>query len=236
MMLLAYSRYPKMALLIIDPQGEFSKDMRRGGSSGEFALPVGDVARNLGKEIVVLTVRNLVLDRWDLFEQILCESQFFERLTIPQGENRQLACDILADKLQKANVGLKQLHERASFDKAWALLGDEKVQKVFYRTEASRARFDTALQEANADEFFGQHWSPVAELFREDRPNAKSINKALAWLLNPDVPNRPILVINLSKEQAKELFWNDRIQALVIKRLLDGVTQAASTFIRRGRA
>jgi hypothetical protein len=236
MMLLAYARYPKMALLIIDPQGEFSKDMRPGGSSGEFALPVGDVARNLEKETVALTVQNLVLDRWDLFEQILCESQFFERLTIPQGENRQLACNILADKLQKANITLKDLHQRASFDKAWELLGDEKVQKVFYRTEASRARFNTALLEASREEFFGQYWSPVAELFREDRPKAKSINKALAWLLNPDVQNRPILVINLSREQAKELFWNDRIQALVIKRLLDGVTQAAEYFYKEGQS
>jgi hypothetical protein len=236
MILLAYSRYPKMALLIIDPQGEFSKDMKKGGSSGEFALPVGDLARTHGKETVVLTVRNLVLDRWDLFEQILFESLFFERLTVPQGENRQLACNILTDKLQKVKINLKDLHERSSFDKAWALLSDEKVQRVFYRTEASRARFSTALAEAEPEEFFSQYWGPAAELFRENRPGAKSINKALAWLLNPDVRNRPILVINLSKEQAKDLFWNDRIQALVIKRLLDGLTQAAEYFYKEGQS
>src|SRR5437867_1926681 len=95
--MLAYTRYPKMALLVVDPQGEFSKDMRSGGSTGEFALPVGDLARKLGKQSVILTVRNLVLDRWELLEQILGESLFFERLTVPQGENRQLACSILAD-------------------------------------------------------------------------------------------------------------------------------------------
>src|SRR5437899_472928 len=38
MVMLAYTRYPKMALLVVDPQGEFSKDMRSGGSTGEFAL------------------------------------------------------------------------------------------------------------------------------------------------------------------------------------------------------
>src|SRR6266508_4949277 len=119
MILLAYARYPKMALLIIDPQGEFSKDVRKGGGIGDFPLPVGDIARKQGKESVVLTVRNLVLDRWELFEQILHESLFFERLTIPEGENRQLACSILADKLQKADIKLKDLHLRTSFDKAW---------------------------------------------------------------------------------------------------------------------
>jgi hypothetical protein len=82
----------------------------------------------------------------------------------------------------------------------------------------------------------------VAELFREDRPGAKSINKALAWLLsltNDDGSardNRPILVIDLSKEQAKGLFWNDKIQSLVIKRLLDGLKQTAEHFYRENQS
>jgi Helicase HerA, central domain len=118
MIVLAYARYPKMALLVIDPQGEFARDLRKGGSIGEFSLPIGDVARDLGKQSYAMTVRNLVLDRWELFEQILYESKFFERLTIPAGENRQLACSILADKLQKASIKLKDLWERESFDKA----------------------------------------------------------------------------------------------------------------------
>ncbi len=208
MILLAYARYPKMALLVVDPQGEFSKDVRPGGSQGEFPIHIGDLAKGLGKQSFTLTVRNLVLDRWELFEQILSESRFFERLTIPQGENRGLACDILSDKLQKAGVNLKDLHLRETFDKAWKLLGDEKVQRVFYRTEA----------------------------FREDRPGARTINKALGWLLDPKVENRPILVLDLSKEQAKGLFWNDRIQALVIKRLLDGLNQAAEYFYKEGES
>ena len=117
MILLAYARYPKMTLLVVDPQGEFAKELS-GRFGGEFALSVGDVVKQLGKNSHVLTVRNLVLDRWELFEQILRESLFFERLTIPQGENRQLACSILADRLQKASVKLKDLHLRTSFDRA----------------------------------------------------------------------------------------------------------------------
>jgi DNA helicase HerA-like ATPase len=233
MILLAYARYPKMALLVIDPQGEFARDLRKAGGAGEFLLPIADLAKRLGKQMVALTVRNLVLDRWELFEQILYESKFFERLTVPQGENRQIACNVLADKLEKVQVSLKDLYRRESFDKAWQLLGDDKVQKVFYRTEASRARFDTALLEANPDEFFAEHWGPVTELFREDRPGAKSINKALSGLLNPEALNRPTLIVDLSKEQAKGLFWNERIQALVIKRLLDGLNQTAEYFYKQ---
>ena len=242
MVLLAYARYPKMALLVIDPQGEFARDMRKGGPIGEFPLPVGDIARKLGKQPVVLTVRNLVLDRWELLEQILFESQFFERLTIPKGENRELACGILADKLRKAKVKLGNIYSRTSFDKAWEILNDEKVQKVFYRTEASRTRFDSALKDADPDEFYKDYWSPVAELFREDRVGAKSINNALSWLLSSENPDgsekshRSILIIDLSKEQAQGLFWNDKIQYLVIKRLLDGLSQTAEYFYKENKS
>lgn len=234
MILTAYARYPKMGLLVIDPQGEFSNDMRQGGGSGEFSLPVGDVFRKFGKKPAVLTVRNLVLDRWELFEEILYESLFFERLTIPKGENRKLASEILADKLKKARVTLVDLHKRESFDKAWDILHDEKTQKIFYRSDSSRARFNETVQEADDKEFFEQYWSPVAELFREDRPNAKSIERALAWLLASDVESRPVLVVDLSKEQSSGLFWNSRIQSLVIKRLLDGLSQMAERNYKEG--
>ena len=236
MILLAYARYPKMALLVVDPQGEFSRDVRGGAPSGEFALPVGDVVRKLGKQAVVLTIRNLVLDQWDLFEQILFESRFFERLTIPKGENRELACGILSDRLQKARVTLKSLHDRKSFDRAWNLLQDERVQRVFYRTEASRARFNEALQDADPEEFYDQHWVPVAELFREDRKSARSVDNALRWLLATDRPTRPILVIDLSREQAQGILWNDKIQSLVIKRLLDGLERNAERFYKEDQS
>ena len=236
MILLAYARYPKMALLVVDPQGEFSRDVRGGAPSGEFALPVGDVVRKLGKQAVVLTIRNLVLDQWDLFEQILFESRFFERLTIPKGENRELACGILSDRLQKAKVTLKNLHDRRSFDRAWNLLQDERVQRIFYRTEASRARFNEALQDADPEEFYDQHWVPVAELFREDRKGARSVDNALRWLLATDRPTRPILVIDLSREQAQGILWNDKIQSLVIKRLLDGLERNAERFYKEDQS
>ena len=227
MILLAYARYSKMSLLVIDPQGEFARDMRDDSPSGEFELRAGKVAQNLGKKTQIFSVKDLVLDRWDLFEQILYESKFFELLTIPRSENRELACGVLADRLRRDDVKLKDLHERKSFDKAWQLLQDSGVQQVFYRTTSSRGRFNDAMFNADADYFYQEHWKPVAELFRVDRPQARKVESVLSGLLRPDAPSRPICVIDLSKEQASGLFWNDKIQSLVIKRLLQGLSVMA---------
>jgi len=235
MILLAYARYPKMALLVIDPQGEFSKDLL-GQASGGFALPLGDVLSKFKKPFYVMTVRQLVLDTWELFEEIIYESQFFERLTMPRGENRRLAASILVEKLQKKKVKLKDLHTRDAFDTAWSLLKDQKVQVVFYRTESSRKRFNTTLEEADPDEFYKNYWAPVAELFRGDRKGAATVDRALSWLLDLKSSNRPVLVIDLSKEKAEGLFWDDKIQALVIKRLLDGINYNAERYYKNNQS
>lgn len=238
MILLAYSRYPQMALLIIDPQGEFSKDMKGGAKTGGFPLPLGDVLYNLQKPVQVVTVRNLVLDRWELFGEILYESVFFERLTIPKGENRDIACRVLWDKLKKAKVALSALHKRPSFDKAWQILKDDKTQQQFYRTEGPRARVNDVLNNADPTEFYEQYWLPVAGLFNKDRPEAKTVEQVLWRLLTQDgrSETRPVLVVNLSKEQARDVLWNDTIQALVIKRLLDGLTLTAERNYQDGKS
>lgn len=257
MILLAYARYPRMALLVIDPQGEFAKEVR-GQSAGEFQLSMRDKFRQLGKESRVYGVRDLVLDRWDLFAQILYESPFFEQLSIPRGENRQLAAETLVDRLRRAEVRLRDLHQRSSFDQAWELLGQERVQMVFYRSAGSRERFSLMYEEADADHFFTAYWQPVAQLFREDRRGALKVERILFDLFNLERDRRPLVVIDLSKEQATRarqneitnlplfggeteqsdeptLFWNDTIQALVIRRLLEGIRFTAERAYQEGQ-
>jgi len=244
MILLAYARYPGTALLVIDPQGEFAKDVR-GQYSGQFQLPVREILEGLGKERYVYSVRDLVLDRWDLFSQILFESPFFEQLSVPKGENRRLAVDTLADRLRRRGIILNRLHKRASFDIAWELLGDENIQTVFYRSPGSRARFQFMYEEADPDHFYTAYWQPVTALFREDRPGARRVESILLDLFDPEKERRPLVVIDLSAEQAMQiqtngvsshpLFWNEDIQALVIKRLLEGVRVAAERAYKENR-
>ena len=234
MVLTGYARYRQMALLVIDPQGEFSKDSR-GKPSGEFQLPLGGIFKALGKQVALLSVRNLVLDTWALFEQILYESAFFDRLSVTRGENRELACGILAEKLQKAGVKLRDLQKRESFDKAWELLGNETVQKQFYRSETSRTRFQSVLAESVRDDFYSDHWVPVTTLFDANREKARSVEAALNWIFDPKHTNRPVLIVDLSREQATGMFWNDKIQSLVIRRLLQGVTTVAENAFQQNQ-
>ncbi|MDP2662440.1 MAG: DUF87 domain-containing protein, partial [Dehalococcoidia bacterium] len=259
LILLAYARYPNMAILVIDPQGEFAKEARGEVVPGEFNLPSKEVLRALGKPTRVYSVRDLVLDRWELFAQILYESPFFEQLSVPKGENRKLAADALTDRLRRAKVTLRELAARQSFDRAWGILGDENVQKVFYRTEGSRARFQSMYEQAEQNLFYSDYWLPVSQLFREDRAGAQKVESILRNLLESDQQQqRPVVVVDLSVEQSDQagttrlenlplfsggqttapdspMLWNETIQALVIKRVLEGIRIAAEGAYKQNR-
>lgn len=236
MAITAYMRYPKMAIIIIDPQGEFAKDFN-GSGSGQFNIPLAKIAKVSGKPTAVISVKNLVLDTWELFREIMFESLFFERLAMTKSENRRIACDVLQENLKKAKVTLERLHEEESFNKAWKILSSESVQTVFYRSSDARERFVGMIESADKTEFYNNYWKPVAELFRSDRKDARTVERALSWLLaternGKEIDNRPVLVIDLSIEEGDGMLWNDKIQSMVIKRLLDGLTHTAGYFYK----
>ncbi len=238
MILLAYARYPKMALLVIDPQGEFAKDLRGGGGVGEFALPLGDVLRRLGKQSFVLTVRNLVLDRWEMFEQILAQSRFFRDLQVMTQDKVTTACDQLVQAMKKAGLTLSALHREETFERVWNLLKQDKLRNKIYAREGPAAeRFAEAVAEADPEEMYRDAWLPVANLFKEDyAAGRRKVEDALRWLFEPEKPVRPILVVDLSREKAEGILWNEAIQALVIKRLLEGVNLVAEQMYKDARS
>ena len=240
MILLAYARHKSMALLVIDPQGEFARDIRDDGAHGGFELPLGGIARNMGRRCEVLTVRNLILDHWTLFEQILRESPFFDRLTV-RAQNLGTACEILTEKLRKnKKVNLEDLHQRDSFDKAWELLQEQSVQQNIYVSPQPRERFSNALSNADPDQFYNDYWRPATRLFDKTRPGARGVDDAIKSLLSTG--DRPILVVDLSADTVgdlsagPELLWNNEIQSIVIRRLLRAITQQAENAYSEGQS
>lgn len=258
MILLAYARYPKMAMLVIDPQGEFAKEIKGESVLGQFTLPTRIVLSQLKKPTQVYSVRDIILDRWELFEQILTESRFFRELQIMTRDKVEAASSQLVLEMRKLKLTLAKLHERDSFNRAWELLKQDKVQNKIYAKEGAAAeRFSEAIKEADPDEIYRTVWLPVAQLFREDRKGAQKVEALLRGLFAPEKDSRPLVVIDLSIEQAiaigpsslgplfdkesqseqpGDVLWNETIQALVIKRLLEGIRTAAEVAYKQNRS
>lgn len=123
----------------------------------------------LKRKVFIISLKNLVLDKWEIFNEILYESKFFEKLTMPPGENKKTACDLVCEKLQKNKVDLTDLAKKEVFYFVWKMLKSESNQKIFYRQDTSRKRFNDALKEADSEEFYREIWLPIAELFNIER-------------------------------------------------------------------
>jgi len=232
MVLLAYARYPRMAIFVIDPQGEFAKDARGELHAEGFPLNLSNVLSDLGKEVIIKSVRELVLNEWDLFVEILCESKFFELISIAHPNNRRMAAEEIERGL-KGKIKLIDLYNEASFKEAWGILGNDRAQKIFYPSDAPRKRFQSIYEEYSGDsrrlnDLYTNTWKPVCELFRE-RGNAVKISSLIYKTLDTQTSKRPVVIIDLSREMATGLFWNDTIQALIIKSLLDGLKHIAES-------
>jgi hypothetical protein len=113
-------------------------------------------------------------------------------------------------------------------------------------------------QSANANEFYTRYWLPVASLFREDRRGAQKVDALLYPLFQREGGSQPLVVIDLSEERAKTegpdpsslplfrsanapaessaIFWTETVQALVIKRILEGILRAAESAYRESRS
>ena len=239
MILLAYAHHPQVGILIIDPQGEFARDIVSGPSISDFPLPLKELLKGMGRKIGVISVQKLVLDRWELFAEILYQLSFFEQLSIPKGENRRIAIDLLIEKLKKKKIRLDSLSRRTAFEEVMKIFMDKKNQTIIYRSEISRNRFSQRLIEVDRDDLYQNHWMPFANLFAK-RSNSKTVEEILKILLQPAQPGqpRPVIILNLSRESALQsnLFWNDDIQALVIKRLLEGLTHAAESAYQQNQS
>jgi len=236
MILLAYARYPEMAMFVIDPQGEFSKDMRGQPIPGSFQLPIPDVLRGLNKPFRVLGVRDLVLDRWSVFEEILASSEFFERLGIHTSDKRILASAVLSENLQDRQIRLYQLYTPETFETVWTILQEDRILTQIYSGSVRRQELLRMIQKTDKDTHYRNYWLPIAKLFQSDRSGAITSHQLLREIFNRSQV-RPIVVVDLSRESAQGLYWNDRIQALIINSLLDGIVlQAETNFLERSES
>jgi DNA helicase HerA-like ATPase len=222
--LMAYSRYDEMGLLVLDPAGQFSQDMLE--EDGIKKDPQGsdldykNILSSLGKEPISINVRNLVLDRWDLFKDILKHSSFFQILTVAS-ENKKKAIDFLVRKLRTNNIYLRDLWEKSSFDFVMQTLRDEGNHSQIYSLPEGRKRLKERLSDDDIDEELYAIWDKVCAPFRI-KENGYTVDDLLAKFKNI---KKPFVIVDLSsKHELKLEYWNETIKTLILIRLLSGLT------------
>lgn len=241
MMLIAYARHRNMGLFILDPQGEFVKGMRpvqMSLESGGKIPPMGvilnpPVLKAIGRPYRVFDITNLILDRWDMFKEILLQLGFFEDLGIKWTDYQSSAADYVEDYLRNERITLSDLHKDEALTKTL-----DYVVKIASHLYAGKAGQDRVVQLAtqaktnlssNIGRLVRNKWRQISGLFRE-RPDAERIDAIVKNALDPSPgQTRQLVIIDLSKhpDEITSTVWGEQLKPLLIRRFLDEIIRQA---------
>lgn len=232
MVLLGYARHPELGILIIDPQGEFSRELN-GESVGQQRLPVRDALDGIPRNVEVYSIKDIQLRNWDLFEEFLIELRFTEQLGIParSTDNSRIAADVIRRSLERNKYKLDALTSEDALRVALKSVTDQQNARAIYST-ATRATQLTdhvrnILRSQNSvDDIHKDHWAPLANLFSAG--NSKRNLYGIVRDLSSSAHSRPIISIDLSSKPGDDRPLSESLQKRLIKELLDNLIRYAS--------
>ena len=241
MILMSYLRHEKMSILVLDPQGEFSK------------MAVDPIVKKyaeekFGKKLEVYDLSHLVLlGTNEMFKKILIASGFIKKIGVKKDENQMDAADQIVRILEHRHghavnssitgrVNIWKTYPRSVFDHVWERLHWERigadgkpshpVLDHIYTDKNARQRVLNTMSDADVEEFF-QLWINVANLFgREDMRDTELMANVLQSI--GERKKAQIVIINLSETNIPEtLFWNETSQTIAINQMLERLVEIA---------
>ncbi len=231
MLLLGYARHSDMGILIVDPQGEFSQELR-GTNVGQQKLPVKDVLDKLRGQnrVQVYNIRDIQLDDWDLFEELLVALRLTGQLGIPAGstDNSLKAAEVIRSALE-GTFNLDKLNSTEPLQAALAAV-IERANYIYSSDRANQLVDDVQeILDSRLQEFSEKHWQPFTGLFSsgEGRRKLYGIVRDLVQPNPTEVQPRSIVAIDLS-ERGNQRIWTENLQRRLIKKLLGDLVGYAS--------
>jgi hypothetical protein len=233
MMLCAYARHPKLGMLVIDPQGEFSLELS-GTRVGQQGLALDKVMESVGRDIKVYRVQDIQLDDWDTFEEMLISLRFLEQLGIPSrsADNSRKAAEVIRTALE-GNHNLDNLGTMQALNDALNAASDPQNATFIYSQQRAR-ELQQRIQRLQGDpskiqEIFNRSWKPICQLFARGDNRSKLYNfgsdqnpgiiDMLLGTENSSSP-RPVVVIDISR-QGNQRFWSEELQRRLLGKLLN---------------
>lgn len=211
----AFARDPASSVIAIDLNGSLAG---RGGDEGDGEGTLAGMCRREGKRFYSYGAGDLVLDRWDLFHDVLRESDMLRSL-LPDMDRRDVFMGVVKAKFRTGGkYPMARLGDRGAYDSMMELLCSADIQEEIYPAERHVRTLLAKRIEAWRHKAYETHWLPLAELF-----NTEGRKKVPGVLRNACAAGekRPVVVVDLSDKAAPDkMLWNDGVRAIVARRII----------------
>jgi DNA helicase HerA-like ATPase len=230
MILLSYARNEPMSIILIDPQGEYAKEIRNSGTLKRSL-------DNIGRSFELVDVSNIALTKLNSLKRILHVSNFLEDMGVKAEENKENAADLIASFFaehrpittvtgEKIVCTLENSSKKNVFN---ALMNyvKERIERIYVTPDPQR-RVLTRIDEDKDILYF--LWSRISNLFA---------TRGKIWIddiLERVTREKQILIIDLSETSAAGLYWDDKVQSIVIKDIIKSLEEQGSKLFRQGKS
>lgn len=236
-LLTAYARHPELGILVIDPQGEFNIELS-GRRVGEQGFALDHAMASIGRPVQRYSVRDIQLEDWELFEDLLVSQRFCHRaLGIPPGsfENAAVASDVMV----KALRGSFRLDGLNNVDALrTALEAAKKMSNRIYSTPERAKRLVERIDESLSNQEFldigRESWQPICQLFAHGNEKRK-LYGIVSDLVTSRAP-RPLVVIDISQRGNDRKLWSEDFQRRILVLLLNSLVTAAASGLDERRS
>jgi hypothetical protein len=234
MLLLAYARHDDMAILVMDPQGEFCMDIQGEleGSRKKTGL-LNILKKKYKRTVNIIDINKLALDSWSLFEKIILKTDFFRMFSISE-EKAQSTAKVIVSLFEDKKIKISDIYKFECFEIVMDFLQDPEELIIVYSGKAERDRIAKQARKLNSDKIYNKYWLPICNLFRVTKQTIP-VSKIIPSVLKPD-KKKPVLFIDVSERNVTDRYWNDSIQSLVIKTLLERIETEANKAFKSGRS
>ena len=243
MLIIAYARHREMSIIVIDPQGEFSKEIKQ---NGILAKVLKD---KLGRKADVYPITRISLQDPETLKKILIISGFLYRMGVRARENQEIAADLIISFLKnprrrttsrdtslsdfsseprssiKTTINIGNAYKRDVFDEVMNFVRNN-VDRI-YANEDSRQRVITAIG-TRIDELYNE-WKRITLLFATDLEGKVSLDE----IIHRIAEQKEIIFIDLSEQSAEELFWNEKVQVVVLNDIVEALKDVGNEKFRK---
>lgn len=234
--ILGYSRHRNLGIFILDPQGEFSKDLKNSVNSTEMGNILNShTLGNIHRNFKVYDLNNLILKDWSLFFQLLTEFNFFFDLGIKNEKYQNHASDYLNDfvhentsSIKLAELTIENLkailqHLNSSIDKIYAGVKSEGANRVKENILSALE----GIEKGKSSERVLNTWNKTTQFFtmKDGKKTPGQIIHEVVGSTN----NRPVISIDLSvkPKDITQYVWDEEIKPLIIYSFLNNMNNVA---------
>jgi len=229
MVMAAYARHDDMSILVVDPQGEYGREVTNNGQ-------LKGILSQLKRTASVFDISRVALADLDSLKRILIVSGFVDVLGVRAEENRLYAAEVIGDFFARVHtiptatgtpihVSLSAAGERVVFERMMDHVRDN-IRRIYIAQEAQTRVLDTLMGQR---ERLYSRWVPIANLF-STAGGKVSIDRVVEDAYRA----KNFTVIDLSEISARDVYWSDKVMAIIIKDIMKSLKNIGGTIYRKG--